>query len=313
MMPILYAIVFTLISINVLLGLPKVVNLTQEVVSAQNIPSNKILESKGSVAGISKTIPVLKSNSLQVPYVTANAIIVKDIESGFLLYVKDPDKRVPIASTTKIMTALVASEYFKPSDVLIVKDISLVPGSSMGLKLGEQITFRSLLYGMLLNSGNDAAYTIADNYPGGRGSFIDAMNQKTQEMKLVNTHFDNPAGFDSNNHYSSAFDLAKIAEAVILNYQLARVVSTKETAVFSIDNGSEHLLKNLNKLLDLPGVLGIKTGTTPAAKENLVALIERDGRRTLIVVLGSDDRFTETEKLIDWAYANWILPPVLKR
>lgn len=305
-MPILYVIALVLVSVNVLLGLPKVVNLTQVVVSAQNIPSNKIQENPGNVAGVSKSIPVPKSNSLQVPYVSATAIIIKDLGSDSLLYVKDPDKKVPIASTTKIMTALVASEYYKASDVLEVKAISLVSGSSMGLKMGEKLSFRSLLYGMLLNSGNDAAYTIADNYAGGRDAFILAMNSKAAQMGLINTHFDNPAGFDSANHYSSAFDLAKIAETAITDYQLARVVSTKETTVFSIDKESEHVLKNLNKLLNLPGVLGIKTGTTPAAKENLVALVERNDRKILTVVLGSDDRFPETENLIEWAYANFI-------
>ncbi len=305
MMPILYAVLFMLVSINVLLGLPKVVDLTQGVVSAQNIPSNKIQENQKDVAGISKTIQPPKSNSLPVPYVTANAILIKDIAFDSLLYVKDPDKKVPIASTTKIMTALVASEFFKPADVLKVKDTSLVSGSSMGLKLGEEMTFRSLLYGMLLNSGNDAAYTIADNYPGGKEVFIVAMNAKAQSLGLLNTHFVNPAGFDDNNHYSSANDLAIIAEVAILNSQFARIVSTKDTVVFSIDKRSEHSLKNLNKLLNLPGVLGIKTGTTPIAKENLVALVERDGKKILTVVLGSDDRFTETEKLIDWTYSNF--------
>jgi serine-type D-Ala-D-Ala carboxypeptidase (penicillin-binding protein 5/6) len=304
-MPILYAIIFALISINVLLGLPKAVNLTQTIVSAKNIPSNVPSENKENIAGVKKIIPLPKDNTIQIPSVSATAIIIKDLESGVLLYVKDPDKKVPIASTTKIMTALVASDYFKANDVLEAKDISLVSGSSMGLKSGEKLTFRSLLYGMLLNSGNDAAYTLADNYPGGRNDFIDAMNAKSSKIGLVNTHFDNPAGFDSDNHYSSAFDLAKIAEEAIANNQLARIVSTKETTVFSIDKESEHDLKNLNKLLDMPGVLGIKTGTTPAAKENLVGLIERDGHKILTVVLGSNDRFGETEKLINWSYSNF--------
>jgi D-alanyl-D-alanine carboxypeptidase len=289
----------------VLLSLPKAVNLTASLVEAKNIPTNKVLENTEKVAGVSIVIPKLKSDFTNVPFVSATAVIIKDLSSGTLLYVKDPDKRVPIASTTKIMTALVASEYFRPADVLKVYETSLVSGSSMGLKLGEEMTFRSLLYGMLLNSGNDAAFTIADNYPGGKDAFVKAMNVKAQNLGLINTHFENPAGFDDINHYSSANDLAKIAEAAISNSQFARIVSTKDTVVFSIDKQSEHQLKNLNKLLNLPGVLGIKTGTTPIAKENLVALVDRNNEKILIVVLGSDDRFAETEKMLDWAYANF--------
>lgn len=300
-----YTAAFIFVSIAILLSLPKAVSLTQTIVSAKDLPTNNVSQKDENVMGVKKIIPLPKTNSIQIPAVSATAIIIKDLDSGTLLYVKDPDKKVPIASTTKIMTALVASEYFNANDVLEAKDISLVSGSSMGLKPGEKMTFRSLLYGMLLNSGNDAAYTLADNYPGGRGSFIDAMNSKAAALRLLNTHFDNPAGFDSPNHYSSAFDLEKIAETAIGNSQLARVVSTKETVVYSIDKQSEHDLKNLNKLLNEPGVMGIKTGTTPLAKENLVGLVERDGHKILTVVLGSDDRFTETENLINWVYSNF--------
>lgn len=306
MMHLIYPAISIFVAIGILLGLPKAVNFTESLVSAQNISSNNIAENKVDIAGVHKIVPLPKTNSLQIPSVSATAIILKDLDSQVLLYVKDPDKKVPIASTTKIMTALVASGYFKANDILETKDISLVSGSSMGLKIGEKMTFRSLLYGMLLNSGNDAAYTLADNYPGGRNNFINAMNSKASQMGLANTHFDNPAGFDSLNHYSSASDLSKIAEETINNSQLARVVSTKETIVYSTDKQLRHPLKNLNKLLDEPGILGIKTGTTPAAKENLVGLVERDGHKILTVVLGSSDRFSETEKLIDWAYSNFI-------
>jgi D-alanyl-D-alanine carboxypeptidase len=305
MMPFLYGLIIILASVNIILGLPKAVNLTENLVSAKNIPTNTIVSTNEKVAGASTIIPKLKDNFVNVPYVSATAVILKDLSSKTLLYVKDPDKKVPIASTTKIMTALVASEYFKQTDVLIVYGTSLVSGSSMGLKLGEEMTFRSLLYGMLLNSGNDAAFTIADNYPGGKENFIKAMNDKAQSLGLKNTHFENPAGFDGVNHYSSANDLAIIAETAISNSQFARVVSTKDTVVFSIDKQIEHPLKNLNKLLNLPGFLGIKTGTTPIAKENLVGLVERNDKKILTVVLGSDDRFTETEKMLDWAYTNF--------
>jgi D-alanyl-D-alanine carboxypeptidase len=255
-------------------------------------------------AETAKVLP--KSQNINPPILTATSAMVKDLDNDFVFFVKDSDKRVPIASTTKIMTSIIASEYFKQNEILVVPEVASVSGSTMGLKTGEKLTFRSLIYGLMLNSGNDAAFTIAASYPGGVNAFVDAMNNKALSLGLVNTHFDNPAGFDSPNHYSSAADLAKIAAIAAENPQLARVFVTKETSVTSIDRANVHQLKNLNKLLDLPGVLGIKTGFTPAAKENFVGLIERDNHRILTVVLGSDDRFGETQKLMDWVFANFI-------
>ncbi|OGZ38781.1 MAG: hypothetical protein A3E90_02395 [Candidatus Portnoybacteria bacterium RIFCSPHIGHO2_12_FULL_40_11] len=164
---------------------------------------------------------------------------------------------------------------------------------------------------MLLNSGNDAAYTLAENYPGKTLGFVSAMNKKTMELNLTNTHFDNPAGFDSPNQYSSAEDLAKITEEALKNYQLVKIFATKETSIVSLNKKYTHQLFNLNKLLSsVSGVLGVKTGTTEAAKESLVTLVERSGHRVLLVLLGSDDRFDETTRLIDWTYANFNWPQI---
>ena len=129
------------------------------------------------------------------------------------------------------------------------------------------------------------------------------------ELDLKNTHFDNPAGFDSPRHYSSASDLSEITKEALKDSQLTRIFATKETEIVSIDKKYQHSLFNLNKLLtDVAGVMGVKTGYTQEAKENLVTLIEREGHRVLIVVLGSDDRFGETKKLIDWTYSNFTWP-----
>lgn len=307
MMPVFYAIAVLLLSISLTLNLPKVVNLVQTKVAAENVPNNRVVsENIGQVAGIEKVNIIPQNSGLPVPAFSAAAILAEDLDSGTLLYVKDPDKRVPIASTTKLMTALVAVNHFKANDVLTVPDVSAIPPSSMGVKKGEQLTLRSLLYGMLLNSGNDAAFAIAANYPGGEPAFIAEMNRKALEMGLINTRFENPAGFDSPNHFSSAADLAKIAVAAANDSQLARIVSTKETSVASTDKSVIHTLKNLNKLLNIPGVLGMKTGFTPAAKENLVGLVERDNHRVMTIILGSNDRFGETESLMNWVYSNFI-------
>lgn len=306
MMPILYTLALLLLSVGFLARFPKALDLAQTTVSASNIPSNVILSQGDFTAQKNQlTNPAPESRNTLPPALTATAALVEDLDSNTLLFVKNPNGRVPIASTTKIVTALVGVANFRANDILTVPNLSDAPGSEMGLKEGEKLTFRSILYGMLLNSGNDAAYTIAANFPGGRVAFIAAMNQKAASLGLTDTHFDNPAGFDSPNHYSSASDLSKLAILAMQDSQIARVVSTKQTEVASIDKSVVHPLKNLNKLLDEPGVLGIKTGTTPAAKENLVGLVGRDGHKLLTVVLGSDDRFGETNNLISWAYSNF--------
>lgn len=305
----LYAAAFILLVVNVLINLPKAVGMAEIKVSSANIFSQIVptgVKSNGEIAGIEKVNVPPKSLGITPPQILASAALVVDVDTNFPLFTKDANKIVPIASTTKIITALISSVYFKPNQILTVpSDVLSVSGSSMGLKPGEQINYRSLLYGMLLNSGNDAAYTIAQNYPGGEVEFIGAMNDKARSLGLGNTHFDNPAGFDSPNHFSSAIDLAKIALLAINDPQIARIIATKDTIVTSEDKTIVHSLKNLNKLLDTPGVLGVKTGTTPQARENLVGLVDRNNHKILTVVLGSDDRFGETEKLFDWVYQNY--------
>lgn len=283
---------------------PFLLRFTDNLLISLQIPTNN-----SQVAGIQKyNIPPISKN-LPVPPYSARAVLVKDLATGEALYQKDANFSLPIASTTKIMTALVASEYFKQNSVLTVGSSASTPGSKVGLVNGENLTFRALLYGMLLNSGNDAAFTLAENYPGKILGFVSAMNKKALDLNLTNTHFDNPAGFDSPDHYSSADDLAKITEEALKNYQLVRIFATKETSIVSLNKKYTHQLLNLNKLLSsVNGVLGVKTGTTEGAKESLVTLVERSGHKVLLVLLGSEDRFGETTKLIDWTYANFSWP-----
>lgn len=297
----LYSAALVLIAALVVAVLPLATDFTEIQISAWQVPQNN-----SEVAGIQKyNIPPVSKN-ISPPNLSARAVLVKDLLSNRTLYQKDSHLRVPIASTTKIITALISSGYFKPNDVLVVRDSASITGAKVGLFKGEELIFRSLLYGMLLNSGNDAAYAIAENYPGGVIGFVSAMNKKVKELNLHNTHFDNPAGFDNPNHYSSASDLAKITQEAIKDPQLARIFATKETEVFSTDKKYRHQLYNLNKLLSqVTGVLGVKTGYTEAAKENLVTLVDRNGHQILTVVLGSDDRFGESAKLIEWAYDNF--------
>lgn len=248
---------------------------------------------------------VVYDGNITPPPLSAQAAIAIDLETGTILYQKNIHQRLSPASTTKIMTALVAMENYQIGDILEVPPQAQVSGSSMGLTAYEKLTFRSLLYGMMLNSGNDAAYTLALNYPGGLDSFVVRMNQKAKELDLSNTNFQNPAGYDGPAHYSSAYDLAQIAKAAIEDPQLSRIVATKQTQVLSFDQTKSHFLKNLNILLSEQGVLGIKTGYTEKSGENFVGLVERDGHKVLTVVLSSTDRFSETKAMIDWIFKNF--------
>lgn len=281
--------------------LPFGINYTEDVIVSYQIPKNN-----ADVAGVQKyNIPPVSKN-LTMPTFSAKAIFIKDLTTNTILLQENATSPLPIASTTKIMTALVGVEYFKQNSVLTVRDGAKIPGARVGLFKGEDLSFRSLLYGMLLSSGNDAAYAIAENFPGGVLGFVSQMNKKAAELDLEHTHFENPAGFDSDNHFSTAKDLAKITEEALKDSTLARIFQTKETDIISLDKKYQHKLYNLNRLLSqVKGVLGVKTGTTPEAKENLITLIERDGKKILIVLLGSEDRFLETTQLIDWSYNNF--------
>jgi serine-type D-Ala-D-Ala carboxypeptidase (penicillin-binding protein 5/6) len=293
-----------LITIPVLIFLPQVADFTQSKIASTSAKPGQ--NQTNQVAQEERKLQVeIQSNGINPPKFSAPAVIAEDFDSGQILYQKNIHNRMLPASTTKILTALVAIDYYKNADILTVPKEAMVGGSSMGLTPGEQLSFRSLLYGMLLNSGNDAAFTIASNYPGGLTNFMAQMNIKAQNLGLNDTHFQNPAGFDDPEQYSSAFDLAKIATAAASNPELAKVVATKETAVASVDEGRQFILRNLDQLLGIKGVIGFKTGTTPEAGENFVGLVERNNHKVLTVVLSSADRYSDTAALMDWTYQNY--------
>lgn len=300
-------ILLILASILFLLTGPQTFDLVESKVTSENLQNAVNLD--GKVLAETKLFKEprieIVSQNMALPAITAIASIAFDTQTKQILFEKNIHEKLAPASTTKIMTAIIASEHFDNADLLTVPAEAVVGGSSMGLTIGERLTFRSLLYGMMLNSGNDAAFTIAMNYPGGYEAFVAKMNERVLEMGLKDTHFDNPAGFDSPTHYSSAYDLLQIGKAAVTNVKLGRVFSTKETSVTSIDKLQIHDLKNLNKLLDQYGVIGIKTGTTEKAGESFVGLIEKDGHMIITVMLNSADRFGETKKLIDWIFENY--------
>lgn len=252
-------------------------------------------------------------SSVQVPDITAQAAIVIDVASQVVLYEKNAQTRLLPASTTKIMTALVGMDYFNLNDVLVVPQLTTT-GAKMGLIPAEQITLENLLYGLLLNSGNDAAETIAKNSPNGDSGFVEAMNAKAKELHLTNTHFQDVAGLASENHYTNALDLARLATFALKNEKFAKIVATKRIMVTDIFGKNVHDLKNLNKLLgEVAGVIGMKTGFTEEAGQVLVVAATRDAHTIVTVVLKSDDRFADTKALLEWAFANHEFVPALSR
>jgi len=166
-------------------------------------------------------------------YLTAEGVYIEDIVSNISLFEKNLDMNMAPASTTKMMTALVVLDVFYPDDVIEVKTL-VKEGHLMELIEGERITVENLLYGILIHSGNDAAYTLAENFPGGVDEFVEAMNKKAKELNLSNTHFTNPIGFDDENHYSTPRDLARLAKVVLNNKTLAKMVGIPNITVSDV-------------------------------------------------------------------------------
>jgi len=252
-----------------------------------------------------KDFSPVKISGREMPLLTAQSAVVMDIESKKMLLQKNPTQRLYPASTTKLATALVAMDYYPLDRVLKVGGVK-VEGQKMKLIDGETITVADLLRGLLMFSANDAAEVLANSFPGGKANFVAAMNLKVSQLGLSDTVFENPTGLDNENQYTTALDLAEMADYAIGRPFIAETVRTKKAAVASTDGKIIHNLTNINELLGVvPGVLGIKTGWTENAKENLVTYVERDNGKIIIVVLGSDDRFGETKKIIDWVFDNY--------
>lgn len=237
--------------------------------------------------------------------ISAVGAVVQDLDSGVYLFRRNEDYPFSPASTTKIMTALVALDNYSLDDVVTVKK-PVTEGQTINLVPGERITVENLLYGALIASGNDAAWALADNFPGGEQKFVEAMNQKAKAIHLTSTNFTNPVGFDDSNHKTTPKDLATLARVALENKIITKMVAIPQITISDVTHTYYHPLSNVNQLLGkIPGVAGIKTGWTEEAGENLVTLVERNGHRVIIVVLKSQDRFADTIKLIDWVFTNY--------
>lgn len=245
------------------------------------------------------------SHGVAAPSTHAQAVIVQDVGSKVVMHSYHAHTRLYPASTTKIMTALVALDNYQLDEVITITSADHAIGSTMELTVGEQIRVYDLLAGLLIKSANDAAVTLANHIPGGYPAFIAAMNSKAQALNLVDTSYRNPSGIDTGGHYTSVRDLALLAAIAMDNPVIRELVGIKSKTVADTTLEHSHYLESTNELLgQLDGVVGLKTGWTDLAGECLVAYTTRGDHSVITVVLNSADRFGDTRALVDWAFGS---------
>ena len=238
------------------------------------------------------------------PVVTADAYLLVDLDSGEILAERDSERRVPIASLTKIATALAVLSMTTPDQIVEVtpEAADIIP-NRMGLWAGERLSVEKLLYGLLLDSGNDAAYALGDGV-GGVDRLVAKMNSIAEQLGLRDTSFANPAGFDHPENYSTARDLFALAEYALDSEPLIRkIVATRRKVIESTNQHGWYAPANLNRLLsEYPGTFGVKPGWTGDAGYTLVAAAKRNGRTLFAIVLGCERHFTDASLLLDFGF-----------
>lgn len=254
------------------------------------------------------TIQSSNFENITEPTINSRAAIVYERSSGKILYGKEENKKRKMASTTKIMTAIVVLENANLDDIVTISSKAAgTGGSRLGLHKDDKISIQDLLYGLLLCSGNDAAVALAEHTGGNLSNFANMMNSKAVSLGLSSTHFVTPHGLDDDNHYTTAYELALITNYALKNETFAKFVKTK-TYTISINNHPK-TLSNTNELLgNLDGVYGVKTGFTNGANRCLVTAVKRDNMDIICIVLGADtkkDRTKDSINLINYSFNNF--------
>lgn len=238
----------------------------------------------------------------EAPAVSAASAVLLDAESGRILYAQNENEERAIASITKLMTALVAAEYIDDlsQTISIRREWTGIEGTSLYLKAGEKITLETLLYGLLLHSGNDAAVALAAHCAGDVETFVGWMNQRAKDLGMTGTHFSDPNGLGDEDHYSTALDMARLGAACLENPVVSKVVATK-----SITMGGRSFT-NHNKLLwQYEGCTGMKTGYTRQAGRTLVSSAEREGQKLICVTLSDGNDWEDHKALLDYGFETY--------
>lgn len=250
------------------------------------------------------------SNKINNPELNARIALIYDRASGRIIYEKNGNKQTPMASTTKILTAIVTLENADLKETVTIESKAAgIGGSRLGLKKNDKITVNDLLYGLMLRSGNDAAVALAIHVGGSIEGFADMMNKKAEELGLTNSHFVVPHGLDNEGHYTTAYELAKMADYALNIPKFKEIVSNKSATIYI--NGYPKAINNTNKLLgSVSGVYGVKTGFTNGAGRCLVSSCKRGELDIITVIIGADtnnQRIADTKELIEYAFNNFSL------
>ncbi len=249
---------------------------------------------------------VQPSSAATSPEVVGETALVIDGKNGQVLFEKNPHQKVYPASTTKILTAIIALENGRLDDkVTIHKDACNIEGSAVGLQEGEIISLEDLLYSLMLNSGNDSAVAIAHHVGGTVEGFVRMMNDKAAELGALNTHFNNPNGLPDAEHYSTAYDMALISRYAMQNPDFRKIVLTKTKIIERDYPGAQTYLENRNRLLwQYDGAIGIKTGYTLEARQCLISAVARQDRELIAVVMKSEGNniWNDSKKLFDYCF-----------
>ena len=241
------------------------------------------------------------ANGAVLPAITAEAAVVMDLDTGQVLYGKGEHERRPPASLTKVMTGYLAGKQFQAQQWITVSETAASTGeSSLNLKTGDVLTFDALLHGALMKSANDACVALAEYMAGTEKNFVQNMNLQACLLGCKDTNFCNSNGLPAEGHYSSAYDLALMTRAAMQNETFAAIVQ-KQQYMVHWQEGRQLLVRNTNRLLrEYPGAIGVKTGTTNEAGQCLIAVAEKAGKRVIVVVLKSKNRFYDAVALLDY-------------
>lgn len=317
----LYILIVLILSFGISISLWYYVKLddSNNDTSISPLPEFLTLSKNNQVRLLDLWLPVFANGDdekADLNQLTAKSVLVYDLSNDKAIFERSPSTRLPMASLTKIMTAIIAIENKRSDNRYAVLESDLVGENSMGLSAGEIHSFEDLLHGLMLPSGNDAAEVLANNHPTGRDGFISDMNKKAESLGLKDTLFENPSGLQENGmQYTTAYDLLVITRYALENFpEFKKVVATAEHKIpVASTHKSYELYNETNLLTTYEGVKGVKTGYTPEAGLCLVTYLDYKGHKIVGIILNSENRRAEMRTLLDFSLKSYgITPPEYK-